>query len=173
MKEVSEKEWREKAENFQARIAANPYPVNLDHYRSILSKVTVGKEVIDIGCGNCYVGDVLPFDVFYYPCDPFPRDVNNYSIHNISAERLNIYDGDKFDTVICLAALDNVQSVELALKGMLNVAKNNIVILTGIGVKVDHLHTHTIERKDLTDVLGEPTQEIEISPKVFLFEWRL
>lgn len=169
MKQVTEKEWREKAENFQARIAANPYPVNLDHYRNILSRVTVGKSLLDVGAGNCYVREVLPEGVHYFGIDPFPR---NESVFPRTAEQLN--DGiNTMETVIMLAALDNTQSVELALKGLKRAATKNIVILTGIGIKVDHLHTHTIERKDLTDVLGEPTQEIEISPKVFLFEWML
>lgn len=166
MKDVSEKEWREKAENFQARIATNPYPVNLDHYRNILSKVTVGESVLDVGAGNCYIGEVLPKEIAYHAIDPFPRKPE---VIPMTAEQLG--GAVKFDTVICLAALDNVQNVPEALTGMKRSATKNIVILTGIGVKVDHLHTHTIERKDLTDVLGEPTQEIEISPKVWLMEW--
>lgn len=167
MKSVSEQVWQEKAQNFQDRITKNPYPKNLDHYRKIVDLVTVGDSVLDVGAGNCYVDEVLPEDVWYYAIDPFPR---LQKVKKMTAENLN-NSCDNVDTVICLAALDNVQDVELALKGMLRVARLNIVILTGIGIDVDSLHTHRIERKDLTDVLGEPKQEIEISPKVFLFEF--
>ena len=173
MKEVTENVWKEKAQNFQDRITKNPYPKNLDHYRKIVDLVTVGSSVLDVGCGDCHLAEVLPQSVQrIFNIDPFPRNEKSYKL---SAEDLNYKIAKQYDTVFCLAALDNVQNVEQALRGMLHQAKKNIVILTGIDVESypDALHTHRISRKDLTDVLGEPTQEIEISPKVFLFEWIL
>lgn len=169
MKQVSEQEWRLKAQNFQDRIAANPYPVNLDHYRNILSKVSVGAVVADIGCGNCYIKEVLPEGTAYYGFDPFPRlpDVLPYSLEAL----LNVEVWA--NTVFVLAALDNVQDLETSLKALKHIAVDNIVILTGIGIPPDQYHTVQIDCKDLTDVLGEPAQEIEISPKVFLFEWKI
>lgn len=173
MKKVTPEEWQEKAANFQSRIATNPYPVNLDHYRKIVETVTVGESVLDCGCGDCHLSEVLPKSVQrIFNIDPFPR---NDKAFKLSAEDLNYKIAKQYDTVFCLAALDNVRDVEKSLKGMLHQAKKNIVILTGIDVPnyPDALHTHRISRKDLTDVLGEPAQEMEISPKVFLFEFKM
>ena len=171
MKKVTPEVWREKANNFQKRIAANPYPVNLDYYKRIVDLVTVGSSVLDVGCGDCHLSEVLPKSVQrIFNIDPFPR---NEKAFNLSAEELNYKIAKQYDTVFCLAALDNVHDVEKSLKGMLHQAKKNIVILTGINVPnyPDALHTHKIIRKYLTDVLGEPKQEIEMSKNVYLFEF--
>lgn len=171
MKKVTEYVWQEKAANFQNRIAANPYPKKLDYYRKIVDMVTVGVSVLDVGCGDCHLSEVLPKSVQrIFNIDPFPRDQR---ATKLTAEALNYKIAKQYETVFCLAALDNVQDVELALKGMLHQAKNNIVIVTGIDIPnyPDALHTHRITRQDLTNVLGEPTQEIEMSKNVWLFEW--
>lgn len=170
MTHVTEKEWLTKAENFQARIKDNPYPVNLQWYQDILARVQIGSSVADIGCGMQYVAKCLPPGTEYYGFDPYIRV---HPTNKVTAEELiNLTDGE-FDTVLAFASLDNCMDLTAALKGIRHVAKRNVVIVTGINVPVDDLHTVMVTRKDLTDVLGEPRQEIELAPNVFLFEFIL
>lgn len=167
MNKVTEEEWRFKADNFQKRIKERPYLVNLAWYKDIVSRVSIGSSVLDVGCGARYIETVLPPHVHYIGIDPYPRDTLTMAI---TAEGLNNKFWN-FDTVFALASLDNVQDLSLAIRGIYNVARQNIVIVTGIGIEPDHLHTVKVTRKDLTDVMGEPIQEIELTPNVYLFEF--
>lgn len=170
-KEVTEQEWKQKASNLTEWRKNRTSAPNLDLYRKIVSMVHVGDSVLDCGCGQCHLFRCLPDEVKYTGIDPFPL---YNTIEKIEAERLTIAGRHlKSDSVFMLSALDNVKSVEKALKGLKSVAKKNIVILTGIGIKPDQFHTHQIDRKDLTDVLGEPVLEVEMTPNVYLFEWKL
>lgn len=173
MKSVSHSEWLKKAEGLAEWRKNRKTPPNLDLYRKIVSMVHVGYSALDAGCGQCHLEKCLPKSVFYAGIDPFPVGPD---VEKMTAEELlnKKYKGlDLFDTVFMLAALDNVQDVSKALKGLKNVAAENIVILTGIGIPVDQNHTHTIERSDLIEVLGEPFQEVEMSPRVWLYEFKV
>ena len=170
MKSVSEQEWRQKAEGLAEWRKNRTSLPNLDLYKRIVSMVHVGLNVADIGAGQCHLFSCLePNSCVYYPSDPFP--LNEFTLE-LCAEDFNRNDLGKYHTVFMLAALDNVKNLELALKGLRNVATENIVILTSIGVVPDKNHTVQVDREDLVSVLGEPFQEVEISPKLFLFEWR-
>jgi len=169
MKKVTEKVWKEKAAGLAEWRKNRASPPSLDIYAKIVDLVHVGSDVLDVGAGQRYLSSIIPLKTKYTAIDPFPLDK---SVHTLSAESL-VKVVDRYDTVFMLAALDNVRDVELALKGLKNVAKENIVILTGIGIEPDKNHTVQIDRKDLTDVLGEPTLEVEMLKNVFLFEWRL
>lgn len=170
MTHVTEQEWLTKAENFQKRIKDNPYPENLQWYQDILARVQIGSSVLDVGCGMQYVRNCLPPDVEYLGIDPYIRVTPTL---RMTAEELTEHAADSFDTVLAFASLDNCMDLSAALKGIRHVAKRNVVIVTGINIEPDHLHTVMVTRKDLTDVLGEPRQEIELTPNVFLFEFIL
>ena len=170
MKSVSHEEWVKKAEGLAEWRKNRTAPPNLDIYRKIVSMVHVGTYVFDCGAGQCHLNKCLPDNRIYTASDPFPL---NDGIMRGSAEYLIYGLANCYDTVFMLAALDNVQDVELSLKGLKHVAKENIVILTGIGIPPDKNHTVQIDRVDLISVLGEPFQEVEMLKNVFLFEWRL
>ncbi len=170
MKVVSEEEWKRKAEGLAEWRKNRTSPPNLDLYKRIVSMVHVGKTVLDVGCGQCHLFQCLRREnIIYTPIDPFPivSDVDQ-----ISAEDLRDF-SEGFDTVFMLSALDNVRDLKASLEGLKYVAEENIVILTSIGVKPDKNHTIQVDREDLVSVLGEPFQEVEMLPKVFLFEWRV
>lgn len=168
-KSVDFEEWERKAANFQRRIFENPYPINLDYYRELLSMVRVGKSVLDVGCGDRHIEAAMP-DLWYLGIDPYPR---HKTTRKVIAEHLGRL--EEFwkcaDTVICFASLDNCFWLENALWGLKKCAKQNIVILTGIGIEPDELHTLRIDHKDLVQVLGEPVFEREIKPNVWLFDF--
>lgn len=172
MKKVTDKVWKQKAVGLAEWRKKRTSPPNLELYKRIVSMVHVGKDVLDCGCGQCHLLTVLKDSGHtgdYLGADPFPL---NDKVWECSAEQLRDC-SEGFDTVFMLSALDNVIDVKASLEGLRYVAEQNIVILTSIGVPPDQNHTHQIDREDLVSVLGEPTQEVEISPKCFLFEWRL
>lgn len=170
MKQVTEKEWREKAAGLAEWRKNKTSPPNLDLYRKIVSMVYVGSWVADIGCGQKHLYHCLPEHVGYIGYDPFPIAEH---VSEFSAEQLLEFNAKAFPSVFMLSALDNVKDLRKSLQGLKHFASENIVILTGIGIPPDENHTVQVDRDDLVSVLGEPTQEIEISPKVFLFEWIL
>jgi len=167
MKKVSSQEWLKKASNFQERISKSPYAKNLSHYRNIINLIEIGNSILDVGCGEKYISEVIPDHVEYIGIDPIPRksDVLPVSAEGLSENPI------KADTVIMFAALDNTMDVKKALQGLKASAKMNIAILTGIGIPPDRYHTHQIDYSDLTDVLGTPKFKTKMSPSVYLFEW--
>ena len=175
MKSVSEQEWIKKAEGLAEWRKNRTSPPNLDLYKRIVSMVHVGLNVADIGAGQCHLFSCLQEnDHVYYPFDPFPlNDGITRLCAEDFAEDFNEDDMGRYHTVFMLSALDNVVDLKLALKGLRNAATENIVILTSIGVLPDPAHTVQVDRSDLVSILGEPFQEVEMLPKVFLFEWRV
>lgn len=172
MKSVSEQEWKEKAAGLAEWRKNRTSPPNLDLYKRIVSMVHVGNTVLDVGAGQCHLEKCLPDrhpQQRYYGIDPFPL---SNKVGKVSSEELVNWVGS-WDSVFMLSALDNVRDLNLSLSGLKRVARQNIVILTGIGIPPNEQHTVQVDRKDLTNVLGEPAQEIEISKNVYLFEWIL
>lgn len=167
MKKVTKKKWREAATNLQNRRASGNSGSGANIYKNILSKVHVSDTVLDVGCGSCYLKTILPEHVKYTGIDPFPT---TKEVRKLTAEELK--DLPPFaQTVFMMSALDNVQDLKEALEGLKKAATVNIIILTGIGIEPDHLHTVRVDREDLIEVFGEPHQEIYILPKVYLFEF--
>lgn len=166
MKKVTKKEWVDVAKNLTEWRKNRTSPPNLDLYKRIVQSVHVGKSVADIGCGQCHLEKCLP-SVHYYGFDPLPIAEG---VIPIEAERL-IHSKTKVDTTFALSMLDNVRNLKISLEGIKIITKKNIVILTGIGIEPDKFHTVRVDRSDLTEILGEPHQEIEISKNLFLFEF--
>lgn len=165
---VDKETWEQKAKNLQDRRDANPITPNFDLYKQICDIVHVGDSVADIGCGQGYLEKCLPKGVSYEGYDPFP--VNDKHI-KATAEDL-VKQKKRFKSVFMLAALYNVIDVKKALQGLNAIATDNIVILTGIGIEPNEYHTFRIDEHHMTEVLGEPTQKVELLPKVWLYEWR-
>jgi hypothetical protein len=169
MNEVSDKDWKRVNDNLNKWRKNRKSPPNLDLYKKVVSMVHVGKSVLDVGGGPQILANCLPANTVYRGFDPFPLSAD---VASISPEQLN--DSNcSFDTVFMLSALDNVKDIELSLKGLKHTAIENIVILTILGVPKDKYHTHSVERQDLVSVSGKPLQEVEMQPKIWLFEWKL
>ena len=169
MGKVSIEVWKEKADNLTKWREKRTTPPNLDLYKNIVEMVNVGRTVLDVGAGQCHLKECLPSGVDYIGIDPFP--VNDEVLES-TAEDLSNFNAF-FDTVFILSALDNVIDVKKSLEGIKRAARQNVVILTGIDIEPDIYHTHKITRKDLTDVLGEPKQEVEMLKDVYLFEFKV
>lgn len=167
MKKVTQEKWKDAATNLQNRRASGNSGSGADLYKRILNMVHVGKTVLDVGCGSCYLKTILPEGVTYKGIDPFPT---TKEVRKLTAEELK-YLPPFAQTVFMMSALDNVQNLKEALEGLKKAAIGNIVILTGIGIDPDQYHTVRVDREDLIEVLGEPHQEIYILPKVYLFEF--
>lgn len=174
MKSVSEQEWKKKAEGLAEWRKNRTSPPNLDLYKRIVSMVYVGESCLDVGAGQCHLKKCLSYKTTYSAIDPYP--LSEY-VQECTAENLvngfMLYGKMGVDTVFMLAALDNVIDLKQSLLGLKTVAKENIVILTSIGVPPDKNHTVQVDREDLVSVLGEPFQEVEMLPKVWLYEWRV
>ena len=168
MGKVSIEVWKEKADNLTKWREKRTTPPNLDLYKNIVSRVSLGRTVLDVGAGQCHLKECLPSGVDYIGIDPFPL---NDEVLEVTAEEMTDFNAF-FDTVFILSALDNVIDVKKSLEGIKRAARQNVVILTGIGINPDIYHTHKIERKDLTDVLGEPILEMEMLKNVWLFEFK-
>lgn len=156
--------WKEVNDNLQEWRKSRTSPPNLELYKKIVSVVGLGKTIADVGCGQQHLKQCLPDGHEYYGIDPFPIVPNTI---NCKAEDLDT----KFDTVFMLASLDNVESVKMALLGLKNCAKLNIVILTGIDIEPDKYHTHKITKEVLYKYMGKPLIEKEMLRNVYLFEW--
>lgn len=172
-KEVSEELWRERMGNLINiwRKSERPSIMSASKagdYASHIKKVRLGTAVLDLGCGDGHVWKLLPMKHQYIGVDPFP--VNEY-ITKMKAEDLNI----EADTILCFAMLDGCQNLTKVLERVNACARENIVILTGIGIEPDKFHTHKIERAEIVDGLPDFRVALaeEVSPKVWLFDfWR-
>lgn len=151
---VTREEWKNKLDIFEFnRIARRkqrdesnkPIKDKKHPYQKFISKIYIGETLLDVGCGNTNLRKVLPKSVQYTGIDPLPivDGVTNVMIEEYKAP-------DKsFCTVVCLAALDHVMDLKVALKQMNRIAKKNIIILTSIDAKPNDDHTHLVSEKDL------------------------
>ena len=69
--------------------------------------------------------------------------------------------------------LDNCLDFDKACENMKKIAKKNIIILTGIGIDVDPLHTFRLEHSDFERCFSDwrCTHREEIAPKVWLLNY--
>jgi cyclopropane fatty-acyl-phospholipid synthase-like methyltransferase len=168
---VTEKVWKEKLNNLHTREKG----ISSEHqipYKELLKKVHIGKTVLDVGCGTCWLMNYLPDHVNYYGCDAHIKvgiktldeltqrgmlynwkidsdpktDHQNYAAFNIL----------KFQTVFMFAALDGMQDIDQAIENIKSLAVKNIVILTGINIEPDQYHTHKITEKWLMEAMCPP-----------------
>jgi hypothetical protein len=160
-------DWKEVNNNLMEWRKQGKRVPNLELYKDIIANVGLGKTRADIGCGQQYLKQLLPYGHNYRGIDPFPIVPTTFDVKAEDLHTLKF----RVDTTFMLAALDNVENVELALLGLKAITKMNVIILTGINIPADKYHTHMITREMLYSVMGKPLYEKEMLPNVYLFEW--
>mgnify|MGYP003559504384 FL=1 len=170
---VSTKEWVQATENLNKRRQSSGHSDDnrsLDNairdYKSHLNKCGVGSSVPDVGCGSQFLRQCLDNGVSYTGIDAFPisSDTINLAIEDV------VLNEDLYDTVCAFAVLDNCRDFYLACENMKRIARQNVIILTGIGIEVDEYHTHKLEHEHFDKAFADwdCTHKEEISPKVWL-----
>lgn len=174
MTQVKKKVWEGKMKNLQERRktqapATPPAPGSLGDYASHLSKVFVGRSVLDVGCGSQALKSALPEGVEYTGMDAFPcvPDTLEGQI-----ERANLPE-NSHETVCCFATLDGCQDIEAAVKQMKRIARRNVVFLTGIDIEPNEFHTHKITEEFLKKSFADwkPGTWVYLAPQVLLCEF--
>lgn len=173
---VSVKQWVQATENLNKRRQSSGHSDDnrsLDNairdYKGHLNKCGVGSSVLDVGCGSQFLKQCLEYGTEYWGIDAFPivGDTLKIAIEDIKED--DIYDGE-IDTVCAFAVLDNCRDFYLACENMKRIARQNVIILTGIGIEVDEYHTHKLEHEHFDKAFSDwdCTHKEEISPKVWL-----
>lgn len=143
-------------------------------YRLHLIKCGYGKSILDVGCGAQFLKTQIPSSIKYTGIDAFPAEGYEESTIQVSIEYYSesiVLEG--FDTVCAFAVLDNCLDFDKAIRNMKQIAKQNIIILTGIGIEVDSFHTFRLEMIDFDSRFTDwrCTHREEIAPKVFLLNY--
>lgn len=176
---VSVKEWVQATENLNKRRQSSGHADDnrsLDNairdYKSHLKKCGVGNSVLDVGCGSQFLKQCLDEGVGYLGIDAFPINEDTFKLA-IDCEDAQFMT-DSFDTVCAFAVLDNCRDFYLACENMKRIARQNVIILTGIGIEVDQYHTHKLEHEHFDKAFADwdCTHKEEISPKVWLLCYR-
>ncbi len=145
--QVSEDIWKERMGNLMTRRSTGgrndnyQCPPAIADYKAHLSKVYVGKTLLDVGCGSMMLRDHLPEDVEYLGIDAFPM---YDGVHEGVIETVELQDAS-YETVTAFAVLDGLYDLEKAIKNMKRIASKNIVFLTGVNIEPDEYHTIKIE----------------------------
>jgi hypothetical protein len=178
---VTEQEWHEKMHNLIDRRASvghtnDNYKTQsaVADYKSHMSKVFVGKTVLDVGCGSQYLKGCLPEGTIYHGLDAFPIDEDVFSGKIEDEKTLNFFTKVKeIETVCAFAVMDNVEDFDKAMENMKAIAQKNIVILTGLNIPKDQYHTFELNIADFARMSAgfTLTQYIDIAPKVKLIEF--
>lgn len=166
--------WKERMNNLLERrkqaVPSAPKPYNIiGDYKRHLSKVQVGRSVLDVGCGGMAIKGMLDEDVHYIGIDAFP-----VSDEVIEMKIEDCTQGIKVDTVIAFAVLDGVQDLDKALDNMKNMCMKNVLILTGIDIEPDKFHTFKITEEFLNSRMSDMTVGYKeyFNKNVLLIEYR-
>lgn len=167
--------WRERMNNLMERRAtgttdSHHLENNIADYKSHISKITIGKTVLDVGCGSMALKQHMPKGTAYLGIDAFP----------ISSEvvRMKIEDcyfnDNTFDTLFCFAVLDGCEDLSLALHHMKRICKGNILFLTGVNIEPDKYHTLKITEILLTEQMRpfKVGYREYLAEKVLLIEYK-
>lgn len=137
-------------------------------YINYISKCGVGTSVLDVGCGTQTLKLCLPEGVKYFGLDAFP--IEGIDCIHSAIEDLK---GWSVDTICAFAILDNCRDFEQAIKVMTEVAKENIIILTGIGINPDQYHTFKLEFEDFDRAFKGLGFELTIKENLYHRVWLL
>lgn len=142
-------------------------------YRLHMIKCGYGQTVLDIGCGAQFLKTQLAERTHYIGIDAFPAEGYEEVTLPIAIESDEALELEA-DTVVAFAVLDGCLDFDKACENMKKIAKQNIIILTGIGIPVDEYHTHRLEHSDFDRMFNdwECDHREEISPKVWLINYK-
>lgn len=152
----------------------NPtYQNPIADYRLHLIKCGYGSSVVDVGCGAQFLKTQLAERTHYIPIDAFPAEGYEDITLPIAIESDEALELSA-DTVVAFAVLDNCLDFDKACENMKKIAKQNIIILSGIGIEVDQYHTLKIEHSDFDRMFNdwECDHREEIAPKVWLMNFK-
>lgn len=162
--------WENKLKNLHTRQKGISSEHQID-YKSLLKKVHIGKRVLDVGCGTCWLKNYLPKDTIYFGMDAYVKgkDILTETIEDVEV-LADVYD---FETIFVFAALDGMRDLELAFSKMKYLASKNIVILTGINIEPDIYHTHLITEEYLDSQMNgwNKTTRVQVHPKIIFLEY--
>lgn len=178
---VTQELWKEKMNNLIERRKLQGHSDDnrknnniLRDYKTHLSKVHIGKSVLDVGCGSMFLKECLPEDVEYIGIDPFPVNENvfNENIEDIKAVKW-FNEAEPIDTICAFAVMDGVMDFDKAIENMKLIARKNIVFLTGVDIEVDKYHTLKLSLQDYRDRFDDwkETYCEELTPNVYLLEY--
>ena len=163
--------WKQRMNNLieRRKTYSRSAPSTLPTYEEMLSVFTIGKTVLDVGCGDMNIKNYLS-DREYVGIDAFPC-----SDKVIKAEIETYAPGRQFETIICFAVLDGVWSFEKVIDNIKKLCIKNIIILTGIDIEPDQYHTFKIEEKTLIEKLKpfKITFSQYLAPKLLLCEFSI
>lgn len=153
------------------RSVTNTHPVinKVSDCKSHLSKIHIGKTLVDVGCGSMSIKSMLPPETNYYGIDAFP-----YNSDVIYMEIEHCTFRDNFcETIICFAVLDGLLDLDKALFHMKRICSKNIVLLTGIDIEPDEFHTFIITEYYLEQQFKDwnVTYKEWLNDKVILIEY--
>lgn len=162
--------WKNKLNNLHTRQKGISSEHQID-YKSLLKKVHIGKRVLDVGCGTCWLKNYLPKDTIYFGMDAYVKgkDILTETIEDIEVLE-NVYN---LETIFVFAALDGMRDLKLALSKMQYLSSKNIVILTGINIAPDIYHTHLITEEFLDSQMEgwKKTTRVQVHPQIIFLEY--
>ncbi len=94
-----------------------------------------GKNILDVGCGNAKLVEMIPSNIYYLGIDKNPPNKKTFKKNNIRFLQINLeknfsLDG-KFDTIILAAVLEHLKDPLIVVKKLLlNLNKNGKIIIT-------------------------------------------
>lgn len=169
MKTTNE-DWEKKLNNLHTRSKGISSEHQID-YKSLLKKAHIGKRVLDVGCGTCWLKNMLPKDTVYFGMDAYVKgkDILTETIEDIEV----LDDVYNIETIFVFAALDGMRDLKLAFSKMKYLASKNIVILTGVNIEPDIYHTHLITEYFIDSQMEgwQKTTRVQVHPKIIFLEY--
>lgn len=165
---TTREEWNQKLTNLHTRTKGISSEHQIDYPR-LLKKIKIGKRVLDVGAGTRWLQHLIPGDCHYTGLDAYLG--TNGNIKGAIEDLVGA--GPYYDTLFVFAALDGMRDLEKAFAAMRELAKQNIVILTGVEIDPDLYHTHKITRELITEQMEgfTCTYEEYVHPKIVFLEY--
>lgn len=169
---VTKENWKVKLNNLHTRTNGISSEHQID-YKSLLKKVFIGANVLDVGCGTCWLKNYLPKETDYVGLDAVrrPEHINGKVLINPIEQIWGF--AHKFETLFVFAALDGMRDLVIAFEKMKEISQKNIVILTGINIAPDIYHTHLITEEFLDSQMEgwKKTTRVQVHPKIIFLEY--
>jgi SAM-dependent methyltransferase len=175
---VTKKQWNKATDNLQKRrVSWKNLDDNIKLDQSIrnfgdhLEKCGYGNSILDVGCGSQALRTFIPNGINYTGIDAIPVKNTDSILMNIEE---STFEAKSFDTICAFAVLDNCFDFDQACQKMKEIARINIIILTGINIKIDKYHTFNLQLEDFNRNFEDMnlTHCEEISSKVYLLNYK-